>query len=318
MKNMNQESIKKIIPHRYENLLLDEEDIFEENGINKGKFRLSVSSEDPHSRQVFMRKSGDQEVFIEPTYMEILALGSIVSMGELPEGVTAFFSAITNYKKTGDIALGQVLLGDVEKGKAKGDFHRFSGRILSANGDVVAEGDLMAFAMKASDTLIDVDKKQIEVPANNLNHSVDKSRISWKRSDLIFADTVYDQGENWITTAYTYPQDHIFTKGHFPGNPVMMGINQWIAGADAAYLFLDRLALSGKLASGSITLTCDVELMKSDGVVTSEIKGLVCSATISDGQVGPMSVDATKKLYFRDVVKPLDQLIISAKNIVIS
>lgn len=318
MRKMNQDAIKRIIPHRYENLLLDSEDIYEENGLNRGHFSLTVSQDDFLSRQVFMRKSDSSvEVFIEPAYMEILALAAIVSMGELPEGVTCFFSAITNYKKMGDIAINEALFGEVAQGKAKGDFHRFSGQILSSGGKVVAEGDLMAFAMKITENMPEADKKQMELPVSRLSEPVTKAQIGWKWADLVFADQIDDMGDSFINTSYTYPDDHIFTKGHFPGNPVMMGINQWIAGADALWLFIQKQLAAGKIRDGRVVIEADVDIAKSDGVITSEIKGLSCSAFVSGGVLGPLSVDATRKLYFRDVVKPADKLFIMTKNVVV-
>jgi 3-hydroxymyristoyl/3-hydroxydecanoyl-(acyl carrier protein) dehydratase len=41
---------------------------------------------------------------------------------------------------------------------------------------------------------------------------------------------------------YTYPQDHPFVEGHFPGNPIMMGITQWIGCADAVTWLTYELA----------------------------------------------------------------------------
>ncbi|OGH98686.1 MAG: hypothetical protein A2X42_02405 [Candidatus Margulisbacteria bacterium GWF2_38_17] len=318
MKNLNQEEIKNLLPHRYENLLIDEEDIYEEEAIKKGVLKLTVNKNDSLKRDVFFKETKDNKVFIEPVYMEILALGSIVSMGTLPEGITAFFSAITNYKKNGDIKEGQLLIGEVEKGKAKGDFHRFSGVIKNENNDLIAEGDLMAFAMNASLGVADSDKKQIEIPNKTMEEIVQKNHFSWKSSSMVFVDKIVNYNEEGtIVTEYTYPQDHVFTQGHFPGNPVMMGISQWIAGADALWLYASKQLAAGNIAGTSVTLSADIDIVKSDGTVTAELKNCVCSAPIIGNVLGEMSVTSTKKLYFRDIVKPNDSLVIIAKNILI-
>ena len=107
-----------------------------------------------------------------------------------------------------------------------------------------------------------------------------------------------------------YPPDHPLTKGHFPGNPVMMGATQWMAASDA----LDWLAFA-LIEAGDICcpteIKADVLLQKDDGTVVAEVGGMANRYTrTNDGRVLPQTV-ATKRIGFRDMVHPLEQIITS-------
>ena len=110
------------------------------------------------------------------------------------------------------------------------------------------------------------------------------------------------------TLGYSYPDDHPFTKGHFPGNPVMMGITQWIGASDA----LDWLAFA-LIEAGNIDcpaeVTANVVLQRPDGTLVAEVSGLRNSySRASNGRLLSETV-ATKRIGFRDMVKPGDELI---------
>lgn len=311
------EEIKETIPHRYENVLMDRAEIYKENDSRMCDLYLTLDENDEHGRDIFLKKQGDDTVVTEHAYMEILALGTIVSMKPLPENVTVYFSAITNYKKIDHIKAGEVLTGITSEGRSKGDFYRFKGKIVNPAGNEIVSASLMAFGMQGVAAETDEsEKNKIEIPGFNLDIAIDKSIIGWKSADMFFADKVKRLSDNDIVTEYIYPEDHPFTKGHFPNNPVMMGVTQWIAGSDAVWLFVNELDELRK--SNKISVTCDINVIKENGVIATEIKKCTSEIAVKDGELEAIDVVEMKKLYFRDIVKPKDKLYIHAYNITIN
>jgi 3-hydroxymyristoyl/3-hydroxydecanoyl-(acyl carrier protein) dehydratase len=309
-KVFNQEEITNLIPHRFENILLDEVEVYKEGEIQKGRLKLKIDENDTLNRNVFFKEVAGEKCIIEPVYMEILALSAIIIMSPLAKGITVYFSSINAYKKSKDIKLGEMLVGEIQAVKAKGDFHKFNGVIMNEKGEEIMSGSLMAFAMDENVDMGDAEKKQVEVPVEKMNEIISDDQMAWKSKYMKFADEIVDISEDSIVVKYTYPEAHILTKGHFPGNPVMMGVSQWKTAVEAIGVFVGKQT---KL-SGNVVVTADVEIVKSDGVVASEVKRCVCSGEAGKGMM-PMSVDSVKRVLLRDIVRPNDVLYSVVKNI---
>ena len=111
------------------------------------------------------------------------------------------------------------------------------------------------------------------------------------------------------TCRYEYPPDHPFTKGHFPENPVMMGITQWIATSDATDCLAFALIEAGKL-SCPVELQTDVSIQRPDGTAVAEVGSLVNRyCRDPEGRVLSETV-ATKRIGFRDMVRPTESLVL--------
>jgi 3-hydroxymyristoyl/3-hydroxydecanoyl-(acyl carrier protein) dehydratase len=125
--------------------------------------------------------------------------------------------------------------------------------------------------------------------------------FAWKGRAIRFVDGVaaYDAAGRRITCTYTYPTDHPFVPGHFPGAPLMMGVTQLAAVADAGWVLLQRLGLGGGTVSGSVK--------RPDGSEVAEVRELQLA---DDG--GVPRIAALRRIAFREPVRPGDTLLIEA------
>ena len=89
----------------------------------------------------------------------------------------------------------------------------------------------MAFLDLIVDTdTVDVDA--IELPDHILQSKSDRETIvpfASKSPGMTFVDAYHPLDDpNEFLFSYKYPSSHPLIQGHFPGNPVMMGVCQWI------------------------------------------------------------------------------------------
>ena len=91
----------------------------------------------------------------------------------------------------------------------------------------------------------------------------------WVCDALIY----WDPETRECATRYTYTQNHPCVKGHFPGNPVMMGIMQWMGVSDACFCIAKMLKETGKI--GQYTLSGNATILKDNGQIVCDIKGFV-------------------------------------------
>src|SRR5688572_21698922 len=97
VRTFSQADIEALIPHRYENVLVDEVQMRNDNGEIKARLSLSISASDPLGRNLFFTQHPPQTLLTSFT-MEILALGSIVCSDKLIPGYPVFFTTISNFK----------------------------------------------------------------------------------------------------------------------------------------------------------------------------------------------------------------------------
>jgi len=156
----------------------------------------------------------------------------------------------------------------------------------------------------------DAERKQDALPAMTMAEPTPASAYWWKRAEICFVSECrhLDVPGRAATLAYTYPQSHPFTKGHFPGNPVMMGITQWAAASDATDWLAFKLIEAGEAAC-PCDVSADVVIQKADGTVVAEVSGLVNRyQRDAEGRLFSETI-STKRIGFRDMARPGDELV---------
>ncbi|MBU0580620.1 MAG: hypothetical protein KKA19_05540 [Candidatus Margulisbacteria bacterium] len=315
--------IEKYLPHRFENVLLDKVEAFEDNEEKLlAKIELTITENDPEGRNIFLIKNQENKwVYNAHMFPENLALGALVYLNTIRgDGHGAYFSTISNFQKTGDVLASEKLQATIHLKRGKGSFQTFSGKVYNPQGALVAETEVMAFIFKLAEAPAagEGEKKKSDPPQKTIEQAVDFSKIDNKQKNMFFAEKIvhFNPEDNSAVISFTYPKDHPFVKGHFPGNPIMMGVCQWMAMGDA----LDALALELK-AKGKVntvfTLTADIELLKEDGVVAAEAKGFVKNYKVVGSGFKPRVV-STKKCGFRDMIVPGDVIYQKITNVQIS
>ncbi len=307
MPHLNREDILALIPHRFENVLIDEADCTDAGA----SAALRIENDDPLNRGFFARTDGDEPTLLEHALAEHLALVALCQLGPLGPGELGFFSAINNFQQSGRLPLSEPIYSELTRERDRGAFRRFKGSVLNARKEVVAKADIMAFIMDTTQPQTD-ERKRLPLPEMNICEAVSLDAYFWKRPELCFVAALrrLDAEAGEAVLSYTYPADHPLTRGHFPGNPVMMGITQWIGASDA----LDQVAFARSQA-GELplpgSLTADVLIQKSDGTVAAEISGLVNRYEQDAAGRLRSETTATKRIGFRDIVRPGDELVYS-------
>lgn len=305
----NFDDITNGLPHKFENVLLDEITVNRTGEVKTGDFQIKITDTDPYGRNLFLNKISGDQTLISTVTMEILALASLIT-GGLPQGYIAFFAAISNFKKNADFEAGKVISGSVKSLRGKADFMRYSGTVVSNTGSTIATGDIMAMYVKADQSIGDSEGKTIEVPQSNINVEIDKN-IGFKQPEMFFIDSLiqYDEVKKECATSYRYPDNHLLTRGHFPDNSIMMGVTQWLMVNDACYALSQYLKKNnGK--TGKYVMSGDAVILKKDGTICAEIKNFKVQGAIGlAGQSDYAEIIETKRIVFRSVVRPGTELI---------
>jgi 3-hydroxymyristoyl/3-hydroxydecanoyl-(acyl carrier protein) dehydratase len=314
-------ALEEFLPHRGMNLLIDAVRLAGEGDEVRGESTLRVSSGDEQGRDIFLRgrdSDGDTlgRVVMEPALAEHLALNAIYVMSpDMAPVEIAFFSTISKFELLREPAAGERLLSRVKRLRDKGRFRRFDGTVEDEGGGAVARGEIMAYAADPNDMGGGETGKLVAAPVVAEVRPVDRGLFPWKRPEMVFVDERVGTSEDGTqaTFRYTYPSDHPFCPGHFPGNPLMMGVTQWMAACDAAAcLAHERLSAGAGSPSGS--LRADAEILRETGALVADVRGLVLSFRPGPGGViGPVRVEATRKVGFRDLVRPGETIFIRVR-----
>ena len=304
-RTLEQKEILEIIPHRYENVLLDRIELSEGAETERsGRGQVNFSTGDEKGRDIFLvRDQAGNDIYYPYMYMEFFALGAITLMEEkIRGGLVAVFSSIRKVSVSGTASAGNELISQVAVKGISSGFHRFAGTV-QGEGGTLSDLQIMAYGVDFSsdEPAPDSAAKQVELPDCTEETDVDPQLFAYKSSDLVCADRIrsFSEDEKCIVTEYTYPDSHPFVKGHFLDNPVMMGIMQVVTAADCTEL------LAGRLGREHHTIETDSSLIRDDGTLVCEIKGL-CLSIDSQG-VFP-EPKAIKMVAFRDMVKPGEKL----------
>ena len=309
------DTIQNNVPHRFEILLIDS---FSPNTEvpGSGDFSIHITSKDPLNRELFTEnnKQSDKNNLISTTLVEMMALGSILNTGQIPEGHFAFFAAISKFEKEGSFHVDAPIEGKCELLSEKANFHRYKATLTQ--GKASASSQLMAFFTDGNIAKDSSSAKIKDLPSLSTLSSIQaptfKSPHLWLIETLLYQNTE----EKRVIFEYTYPTDHPCTKGHFPGNPVMMGVMQWLMVEDALSALIQNntqdsnhsLIPNSALIPGTV-LRCHADILLADGTTVCEIKN--ASALLSETQDSlKATLASTQKVLFREMVKPGQRLLI--------
>jgi len=312
------DALEDMIPHRGVNVLIDAERAVRDDESQRSESRLCIAAGDERGRDIFLRKGADGgSVLIEPVLAEHLALSAICAIKpEMQPGEIAFFSVISSFELVRELRAGEHLSAEAIRLRDKGRFRRFHGIVRGEDGATAAETDVMAYtAAPAPASERRESGKLVAPPETGDARPVDAAVFGWKGPEMVFASerTHLSPGREQAVIRYEYPQDHPFCAGHFPGNPVMMGVTQWIAALDAAAWLLFERAEAGEVASGSSNWNADVDIMRENGAMVADVKGLTFSGEVTPDGIGPLCVKGTRRVGFRDQVRPGESIFMRTK-----
>jgi 3-hydroxymyristoyl/3-hydroxydecanoyl-(acyl carrier protein) dehydratase len=260
-------ALESHLPHRGCNLIPDE--VVVQDGGTVARSSVSVQPGDARGRGLMARRDGaGRTCWSEPFIFEFLALTGIPLLTPrlAPAGQVAVFSSISRLV-----------------------FHRLPAQAARLIGHAEITRDRAAEVSGRP-------PRPLPLPP-----SEPIADFAWKSRAIRFVDGVaaWDAPARRIVCTYTYPHDHPFVPGHFPGAPLMMGVTQLAAVGDAAWVALTRLGLSAGTVSGSVR--------RPDGSEVAEVREL---ALADDG--GTPRVASLRRIAFREPVRPDDTLLIEA------
>ncbi|MHC5080774.1 MAG: hypothetical protein ACYTHN_17335 [Planctomycetota bacterium] len=292
------EEICRAIPHRGRNLVVDRIAFFNDEGPLKGRSTVRITPGEAEGRDIFLQEGEAGPVYSEFVLVEHVALTSSVLISpDTGKGRIAFFSTITNFRGGSSFPAGEEIVAMVTHLGRRGPFHRSRCRIGLENGTCgEVSVELMAAVVESSGgERVEAEKKAVAPPRIVETRPVDKDLFRYKDDTLVFVDEecMVDRENRTLTARYVYPPSHPFVPGHFPGNPVMMGVTQWGGMLDSALWLAYRLELPQGL------VRADGKILRADGTLVTEITGL--QFRYGEGSGAPQIL-ATKRIGFRDMV----------------
>jgi len=299
---LSQFDIEKRIQHRFENQLLDEASLLNQTG--EGHLQLCIQEKDSRNRHLFLKqkKRNGIKSIIPSVLMEILAIGSIVTSGSLKNDEAVFFASIMEFEKGEDALANTLIKGMTTKISEKAQFLKYKGTLYQDD-KMVGTGSMMAFFLESSKQEDLGPSKKGIVP--NLSHaiSVDKKN-QYKSEDMMLCDELRLSATHEAVGVYSFPETHPTTKGHFPGNPVMMGVMQWMTLEDTLLAWAKSNNHQGKIQG-------DATLLKTDGTLVAEIKNFQADIWINDAiYMDQVEITKLQKITFRSMVKPKETILI--------
>jgi 3-hydroxymyristoyl/3-hydroxydecanoyl-(acyl carrier protein) dehydratase len=285
------------LPHRGVNLIPDTVTLAAD-GVNAVS-RTRIGPGDPRGREIFARFDGGAQNWYEPFLCELLALTGVPLLHERlkPANQVAVFSMMSRITFHRLAPLDREVLGYATITRDRGNFTVFATK-AEVDGQLILDGEVMSGVA----TLAEIAAKRTPAAATAAGEPVDASWFSWKPARTRFIDRLVsiDVAAKRLVAGYTYPADHPFVTGHFPELPVMMGVTQLAAFADAAMVAARTFGIPGAIvANGTIK--------RHDGVEILDVRDM----HLSDPGPGhaPRFV-GVKRLAFRDPVLPNDVITI--------
>jgi 3-hydroxymyristoyl/3-hydroxydecanoyl-(acyl carrier protein) dehydratase len=299
-----QNTVHKRIPHRYENILIDQ--IVPRDYAEDGQHRfvLDLHAGDRLNRDIFLKHRSKHRVFISvPAVLEFLALGSLLSHPSCKTNELVLFSSVSNFQVLLPARLGQTIFGTSSLIKKKAGFVKYHVKFLDNHNVILGMAEITGVISKL-DHLAGIARNKAPDTENCSTMPLEKdirvkSKWLWVIDRIIKLDI---QGKT-ITTEYRYPENHPLTKGHFPNFKMMMGIMQWIGVEDALYAYANELKKSS--VEGEYMLSCNTEIIREDGVVVTSqrgVKAIVCMSV--DGVYDQVNIIKVAKCNFRQIVCP--------------
>ncbi len=288
-------ALEEYLPHRDVNLFLDEV-ILADDGLSAVS-HTTVGEDDPRRRGIFGRSGpGPGSWWYTPFLGELLALTGVTLLKDRLTGdQVAVFSSIAKLDIRRPVRMAADVEGHARIDRDRGPFTQFGAEVRSEE-DTILTGEILS----GVSTLHEIcDKPVTPLTDPTAGEEVDPGLFAFKSADLRFIDRVldWDPERGHLRGSYTYPADHPFTTGHFPGAPIMMGMTQWAAAADAGYLAMRRAGLERAVVQAN--------LHRPNGDPIFNARDLVLEV----GADGPRTVSA-RRLAFRGVVIPGDGIVL--------
>ena len=286
------------LPHRYENILVDEVTCIQDGEVSQAELSVTLSAENP-TRALFLRTlPNGEKVALTPIFMEILALASVACTPKDAHQIL-IYAGIAMFKKVHDLKADEKASGLVTKKRGRGVFINCEAQLYTDDNRLVCTSELTAALVDR--TLLEQNdetaaKRCLPLPVQTCDIAIDKLRYG-KDLRMVVADTIIHLAEDMIVTRYRYPEDHPCVRGHFPGNPVMMGVMQWMAIEDAFQAYAWHYYTATPLPE---TVILDGTLIRADGAIVAEIKGYKARLT---GDAFTETIE-TKKIIFREPLRP--------------
>ncbi len=320
IKIFSREDIECIVPHRFENVLADSVTMGELDGVRVGLIELLIHDDDQRGRAIFSKhKTLNQSVVLPAVFLEILALGAIVCTDRPHPDLPVFFTGISRFVKHQDFCLGETAKGLVKKVKDKAGFIVCDAELSSERG-LICTATLMAFFPSFMPKKIEKNaRKMSEFDCPKPIYYPLKKWPTLKSPFMYMCDALryVNLNEGIVVGDYTSPENHPLIKGHFPGNPILMGVLQWMSVEDLVLALATYLKeTEGKV--GRYVVRGDAELIHDDGGVVADIKGFQVQVWMStDDCLDQAELIATEKVSFRDSVKPSQTISIVCRHLVI-
>ena len=238
-------ALEGILPHRGVNLILDRAEI-SSDGQHARSYTRIIPGES-RGRDLLARMANDGAAFYEPFIGECLALTGIPLIHDrlAAAGQTAVFSMVSRVSVPANAPLHGELVCDARIIRDRAGFTVYACKAYAK--DVLV---LDAEVMSGAAILKDIGAAPIRPLPDPTGTPIDRSAFVWKDPRLVFVErcTRFDAPNRRAIFEATYRDDHPFVPGHFPGQPVMMGMCQWIAIADAAWILRQQLNHPGAFA----------------------------------------------------------------------
>lgn len=295
---LDQKALLGWLPHRGVNLFVEE--VWSNEERTKSRSRTRVLAGDPQGREALMRReAGGRTCWYEPFLAELMALTGVTLMHEklAPKNQVSVFSMISRIAYHYLPTVGDEVIGYADITRQRGDFTQFVTR-AEVDGKLVLEAEVMSGAA----VLAEIASSPTRAFTRPQGEPVDAALFAWKPAHLRFVDRLIsaDPATRKVVCSYTYPSTHPFVPGHFPGAPLMMGVTQWAAAADAAWLGMKRFGIGPETIS-------ECKIMREDGSEILNIRGL----SLRD-EGGVPKIIETNRLAFREVVRPGDGMLVEA------
>jgi 3-hydroxymyristoyl/3-hydroxydecanoyl-(acyl carrier protein) dehydratase len=290
--------LETCLPHRGVNLLPDRVTVTADGSLAVSHTRVGTG--DPRGRDLFARRTGAGErVWLEPFLGELLAVTGAPLLRSRLDGnrEVAVLSSVAHVAFHGEARLEGELEARARIVRARGPFALFASE-LRCDGRFVCEAEVLSGVA----SLADLGKREPRPPGPGPGAAL-QADFGFKDPALRFVDSVreWEPASRRLVASYRYPEDHPLVPGHFPGVPLMMGMTQWLAVADAAWEARARLGHAGGLE-------VDGCLSRPDGTRVLEVRALVLD---SDGGL-PRFVTA-RRVAFHEPVRPGDGILVEAR-----
>ena len=291
MPTYDHESLKPLLPHRGPNLIPDQ--VVLSDDLTSAESLTTIPANDARGRTVFARADGRWH---EPFIAELLALTGVPLLASKLGGNVAVFSMISRISMGLPPRIGDTIHGFAKISRERGGFTTFTTHAV-ANGETILEAEVMSGSAQLSEIQ--------SFPARPFHGQLPSQPLpsgclDHKPSHLRFVDAVMhvEPEARKAVFTYSYPSTHPFVPGHFPGGALMMGVTQWSAVADAAWAAAKLLGIHGSVvANGTVK--------RQDGGDVLDVRELMLEV-----DAGIPRISATKRVAFREPVRPTDGLLI--------